>query len=403
MARSIVVSIDIGTHQTRVVIAEETRVNGHIVPKVIGTGSSESRGIEHGYIMNPIETTRSIKQAVSLAEKSAGIEVKRAFVSIGGMGLSSITTSGSTIISRADLEVTALDISKALESAEANIPHAISLNKKIINTIPVEYKTDGKIVWGQVLGLKAEKLDIKTLFVMCLERHLTDLIETVEAAGIEVIDLVASPIAASFVNLSKKQKRAGCALLNIGAETLSLVVFEDSAPISLEVFPLGSTDITNDIALGLKIPLEEAESIKLGSITNSSYPKKKLEEIISARLSDMFELVEAHLKKINRNALLPAGIVLTGGGSGIGSLKEFVENELKLPSRLADIHFGDDSQPVPGKGKDSAWSVAYGLIVLGFNAEDVAGSLGTSSVEKAAEKGRRGLRKISGWFSQFLP
>jgi len=378
-------------------------MNGHFVPKIIGTGLTESRGLEHGYIINPAEAMRSVGQAVSLAEKASGVEVKRAFVSVGGIGLSGVTTNGSTIISRADLEITALDVAKALESAEANIPHTVSLNKKVINTIPTEYKIDGKVVWGQVLGLKAEKLDVKTLFIMCLERHVADLIEVVEGAGIEVIDLVASPVASSFVNLSKKQKRAGCALLNIGAETLSLVVFENSAPISLEVFPLGSTDITNDIALGLKVPLEEAESIKLGSVTSSSYPKKKLEEIISARFSDMLELVETHLKKINRNALLPAGIVLTGGGAGIGGLKEFAESELKLPSRIADIHFGEDNHPVSGKTKDPAWSVAYGLIVLGFNAENEKGSLGGSGVERATEKGKRGLRTISNWFSQFLP
>lgn len=403
MSRSISVGIDIGTHQTRVVIAEEIRVNGHIVPKVIGTGSAESRGLEHGFIKNPAEAVMSVRQAVNLAEKSAGVEIKRAFVGIGGIGLSSTTANGSVVITRADLEVTTLDISKALETAETAIPHTASLNKKIINTIPVEYKIDGKVVWGQVLGLKAEKLDVKTLFIMCLERHIQDLIKVVEDAGIEVIDVVASPIAASFVNLSKKQKKAGCVLANIGAETLSLVVFEDGTPISLEVFPLGSNDITNDIALGLKIPLEEAENIKLGSITSSSYPKKKLDEIISARMSDMFEMIEAHLKKINRNALLPAGVVLTGGGAGISGLKEFAQNELRLPSRIADIHFGDDKEPASGKGRDSAWSVAYGLTVIGFNAENQQGSVGLGQVEKIVEKGKRCMRAISRWLGQFLP
>jgi len=403
MARSISVGIDIGTHQTRVVVAEEVLINGHVFPKIIGTGSAESRGLEHGFIKNPAEAVSGVKQAVGLAEKTSGVQIKRAFVSIGGIGLSSATVNGSVIISRADLEVTALDISKALESAEAAIPHTLSLNKKIINTIPVEYKIDGKVVWGQALGLKAEKLDVKTLFIMCLERHIQDLIEVVEEAGIEVIDVVAGPIAASFVNLSKKQKRAGCVLANIGSETLSVVVFEDSTPISLEVFPLGSVDITDDIALGLKISLEEAESIKLGSLTNSTYPKKKLDDIVHARLSDMFEMIETHLKKINRNELLPAGIVLTGGGAGTAGIKELAEKELRLPSRIADIHFGDEMQPVSGKGTDPAWSVAYGLTVLGFNTENQQGSVGVGGVEKMAEKGKHSMRAVSRWLGQFLP
>lgn len=384
----------------KVVIAEEIRANGNTAPKIIGTGVSESKGLHHGYITNQSEVSKSVRSAVLQAEKMAGVEIKRAFVSIGGIGLSSLTASGSTIITRADLEITSLDISKALEAAEAAIPHSVALNRKIINTIPVEYKADGKTVWGRVDGLKAEKLEVKALFIMCLEHHLQDLIKAIEDADIEVIDIVAAPIAASFVTLSKKQKAAGCVLANIGAETLSIVVFENNTPVSLEIFPIGGTDITNDIALGLKITLEEAESIKLGSITGVSYSKRKLDEIVSARLSDMFELIEAHLKKIGRNALLPAGIIMTGGGSGLGVLKDFAESALKLPSKIADIHFGEESKT---KSKDATWAVAYGLAILGFNAEDEQKSVGINGMEKIAQKGKRGMRIAFDWIGQFLP
>lgn len=403
MTRQIAVGIDIGTQEIKVVVAEEVLAGERSIPKIIGSGSAEARGLHHGFITNTSEVSQSISSAVAQAEKTSGIKIKRAFVSIGGIGLSGITTNGSTIISRADFEVTPLDISKALESAETAIPNSASLNKKIINTIPIEYKTDGKVVWGQALGLKAEKLDVKTFFIMCLEHHIQNLIKAVEEADIEVIDVVAAPIATSFVNLNKKEKKVGCVLANIGAETLSIVVFENGNPISLEVFPIGSNDITNDIALGLKIPLEEAEAIKLGSITSTSFSKKKLEEIISARLADMFELIETHLKKIGRNSLLPAGIVLTGGGSKLSTIKEFAENALKLPSKIAEIHFGDENAQTTGKQKDLTWSVAYGLAVLGFNAENEQHSIGLGNVGKIAEKGKRGLRTAGDWFSQFLP
>ena len=400
MARHIATGIDIGTFHVRVVIAELPENSINSSPKIIGTGFSESKGLHHGYITSGREVTLNIRHAVAQAEKMAGLKVKRAFVSVGGIGLSGVTATGSAIVSRADLEITELDLDKAEEAAEAAIPHSIALNKKIINTIPVEYKTDGRVVWGRVEGLKAQKLESKILFIMCLEHHIQDLIKSVEDADIEVIDVVASPIAASFVTLSKKQKKAGCVLANIGAETLSIVVYENNTPVSIEVFPIGGTDITNDIALGLKVPLEEAESIKLGSLTRSTHSKKKLDEIVNARLSDMFELIEVHLKKIGRNALLPAGIILTGGSSAISSIKDFAEHSLKLPSNIGDIHFGSDEKI---KTKDSTWSVAYGLAIFGFNAENERTNIGSRGLNQVVTTGQNGIKKTVEWFKGLLP
>lgn len=400
MSRHLAVGIDIGTSRTKAFIAEEFDASGRLVPKVIGTGIAETRGVQHGYIANYKEAAEGIKAAIHQAEKGAKTKVKRAFVSIGGIGLSGITATGSVAVSRADMEVTDKEMQEALDAAEASLPQALTVNRRIINTIPVEWKIDGKSVWGRVEGLTAQKLEVKALFITCLEHHLEDLIKTVEEAGIEVIDVVASPIAASFVTLSKKQKRAGCVLANLGSDTLSIIVFENGNPISLEVFPIGSTDITHDIALGLKVPLEEAEAIKLGSVTRSSYSKKKLDEIISARLSDCFELVETHLKKLGRNALLPAGIIITGGGAGISNIKSYAENALKLPASVATIHFGDEEKTGL---KDSQWSTAYGLAVVGFNAEGEQSTVGPRTTELIQEKGKRGLRAVSDWISQFLP
>lgn len=400
MSRSLATGIDIGTYEVKVVIAEEIREENRSTQRIIGTGISESKGLHHGYITNKDDVARAISEAANLASKAAGVPIKRAFVSVGGIGLSGVISTGSVIISRADLEVTDMDISKALEAAEAAIPHAISLNRKVINTIPIEYKIDGKLVWGRVEGLHANKLEVKALFVTCLEHHLEDIINSVECADIEVVDVCPAPIAASLVTLSKKEKKAGCVLANIGAETLSIVVFENNNPVSLEVFPIGGTDITNDIALGLKIPLDEAESIKLGSVTGASYSKKKLEEIVSARLSDMFELIEAHLRKIGRNALLPAGIILTGGSSGLSSVKDLAENALKLPSKIAEVHFGTEAK---AKMKDSTWAVAYGLAILGFNADNRDTTLGPKSIDHMRETNKKLFRTLSKWMAKFLP
>ncbi|OHB15857.1 MAG: cell division protein FtsA [Candidatus Zambryskibacteria bacterium RIFOXYC1_FULL_39_10] len=374
MSSHITAGIDIGTYEVRVVVAEQNDENS--LPTILGTGRAESKGLRHGYIINTADITKSVSLAIAQAQKSSGIKIKKAFISIGGVGLSGITSQGSTIVSRADQEVTEADTELAILAAEESIPAALIQNRKIIYSIPTSWKVDGKGVLGRVMGMKGVKLETKTLFISCIESHLDDLIEAVEEADIEVIDVVASPIAASFVTLSKSQKIAGCVLANIGAETVSIVVFENNIPISLEIFPLGGSDITNDIALGLKISLEEAEAIKLGGVTATSYSRKKLEEIISARLGDIFELIEVHLKKIGKSGVLPAGIIITGGTSSIGQIEDLARSYLRLPSRIASLNIGNGKFQI----KDSSWSVAYGLCIIS-NLSD--------------EKERLGLRKSS--------
>ncbi len=396
MSRHTTVGIDIGTYQIKVVVAEESVSDDKGFPRILGTGFAESKGLRHGYIVNSTEVNRALRSALSQAEKASGIQIKRAYVSVGGIGLASVVSAGSVVISRGDAEITELDTTKTMDLAREAIPPALSQNRRIIYEIPVKYRVDGKEVLGiHPLGMKGMKLEVKALFITCLEHHLKDLIEAVEESGVEVIDVVASPIAASFVTLNKAQKIAGCVLANIGSETISLVVFENNIPISLEVFPIGSTDITNDIALGLRIPLEEAESIKLGGITQTTVPKKKLDEIIGARLSDMFELIEAHLKKIGKNGLLPAGIIITGGGSSIGTIEDFAKASLKLPSRVAHINIPEKEK---GKVKDAFFAVALGLCIIGMSEED-----GTASGYIVIKAPRNILNKVRSLLHPFLP
>jgi cell division protein FtsA len=396
MAKNITVGIDIGTYQVKVAVAELVQTPRGVEPKIIGAGYAISQGLRHGYIINPTDVIKSIRTAVSQAEQSSGHKVRRAFVSVGGIGVSSVTQQSTVIISRGDSEITELDLAKVLENCEKDIPQQQVLNKKIIHAIPIQYKIDGKQVFGRPLGMKGVKLEAKVLFVMCLEHHLHDLISAVEEAGIDVVDVMASPLAASLVTLGKTQKIAGCVLANIGAETVSIVVFENNLPISLEVFPTGSTDITNDIALGLKVALDEAEHIKLGAVTATSFPRKKLDEIIGARLEDIFELIEAHLKKINRDGLLPAGIIITGGGSALGNVEDLAKTTLRLPSQIATVYLGEDGK---SSIKDSSWSVVVGLCVFGATA-DKHGSVGASSFGMIFKKA---LGNVKRFFHQFLP
>ena len=400
MSRHTVVGIDLGTSETKVLVAEDAAENGHFTPKIIGTGVAETRGVERGFISNIAEAAESVRLAVGKAEKASAIRIKRAYVSLGGIGLGSVTATGSVAITRADGEVTERDLTLALEAAEAALPKEVMLNKRIINTIPVEYKIDGKVAWGEPIGLKAHRLEVKALFITCLEHHVAELIKAVEEAGVEVVDVTAAPVAASFVTVAKKARRVGTILADIGAETLSIIAFENNNPVSLEVFPVGGADVTNDIALGLKVSLEEAETIKLGGLSRSTYSKKKLDEIVSARLYDCFELIQAHLKRLGRDKLLPAGIILSGGSSKINGLKPLAEEALSLPASIAEIHFGHTEK---GKIKDNAWTVACGLVLLGFNSGGEEKLVGRKAGGLTPEGGALIMKRLSRWFSQFLP
>lgn len=393
MSRSIITGIDVGTQHIKVVIADTQTKTQKGFPVIIGMGMAESRGLRHGYITNVKDVAEGIRKAVSDAEEKAGVRIKKAFVGVGGIGLSSIAVTSSIMTSKADAEITSLDIKKLKEQSETDIPKTSITNRRIVYDIPLQYKIDGIPALGNPEGLFGNKIELKTLFITCLDRHVENLVQAVNEAGIAVEDIMVSTIAASFVTLTKTQKIAGCVLANIGAETVSIAVFENNIPCSIEIFAIGSTDITNDIALGLKVPLEEAEQIKIGAITGSSYPRKKLEEIVAARLYDIFELIETHLKKLGRNGLLPAGIVITGGGAGLNSIETLASVALHIPSRIGSIGIADNKSSF----RDATWAVAYGLCIWGTHAEQ------GPEIDTSIQFLKNSLRAMSRFFKQYLP
>lgn len=389
MAEATITGIDVGTYQIKVVVVRKQKKNNKkILPQIIGTGFAESRGLRNGYIINESDVVRSVRNAVAQAEKAAGITIRRAYLSVGGIGLDEITSHGEIIPSRADSEITQSDMEKAMQDSEDRINEYIP-NRKVLHGIPVKFKVNGEEVLGQAEGMKGAKLEVESLFITTFDQHLNDLVSAIESIGIAVDDVMASPIAGSMVMLTKAQKKAGCVLANIGSETVSIVVFDNSTPISLKVFPIGSNDITNDIALGLKISLEEAEKIKKGAISSTTFSKRKLDEIISARLTEIFMLIDVHLKKIDKDGSLPAGIIITGGGSAISSIQDLAKGTLKIPSHIAALDPGQN-----GKIRDASWAVAYGLCMWGMNgSEDQSGITLT----------KRTAHTLLNWFKQFLP
>jgi cell division protein FtsA len=389
MADHIITGIDVGTYQVKVAIARLPRSSGErVIPEIIGTGYAESRGLKSGYIMQEADVARSIKSAIVQAEKSAGVIVKRAHVAIGSIGLEETYSRGEIIPTRADSEITQADLEKVMQDSEDRIIDHIP-NRRILHSIPLRYLLDGTEVLGRPQGMHGTKLEVDSLFITTYEQHVNDLISTIESIGVYVEDVIASPLAASFVMLTKSQKRAGCVLANIGAETTSMVVFEDTTPISLKIFPTGSNDVTNDIALGLKVPLEEAEKIKRGGMTSATFSKKRLDEIVAARLTTIFTLIDTQLKKIKRDGLLPAGVILTGGGSNSHNITDVAKTILALPARTATLDIGKNT-----KVKDASWAVAYGLCMWGASDTQETSAIG------AVKQTRH---TIWSWLQQFLP
>ncbi len=388
MARRITTGIDIGTHQTKVVVVEEVRTPDGRQLNIIGTGLAESNGMRHGYVVDATDAAESVRRAKDQAEKVTGIPIKSAFLAIGGVSLDEIRASGEAIISRADQVITELDIEKVQATARASAePNFI--NREVLHEIPLAFRVDGEKTLGEPIGMRGTKLEADYLFVTCLAQHADSLNHVLEAADIEVIDRMASPLAGSYVTLTKDQKMKGCVLANIGAETVSIVVYDEGVPISLKVFPIGSTNITDDLALGFKISLEDAERIKMGRLGGAMYSRKKVEEIVTARFKHMFELIDKHLKSIGRKGTLPAGIILSGGGAGQGTISDIAKGTLSLPSRVADLKLSSET-----KIRDATWAVAYGLALWGLTGE-------TETPKKNHFAGFGDM--LGGFFKQFMP
>ena len=364
MSRRIATGIDIGTYQVKLVVVEEVEdANSGRQLRILGTGLAESKGLRHGYIVDKEEVAASIREAKRQAESLAHIAIKTGFLAIGGISLDEARATGEAVISRADEEITALDLEKA-EKAALEAAKPAFLNRELLHSIPVEYRVDGSPVLGNPLGMKGVRIEVDYLFITALAQHTKALQDAVEDADIEIIDQMASPLAGSYVLLTNDQKMKGCVLANIGAETVSIVVYDENIPISVKVFPMGSSHITDDIALGFRISLEEAERVKLGKLSGQMYPRKKVDDLIASRLNAMFALIDKHLKSLGRHGPLPAGIIISGGGSGAGSIADVAKGSLKLPARLAEFRLHSDT-----KIRDATWAVAYGLALWGMTGD----------------------------------
>lgn len=393
-----VIGIDLGTDTIKAVLLGV--FPGEDVPRVLGVAAATSQGMRRGNVLEPSVTAQSLMQALDLLAKSTELKTRRHYVGIGGVGLGCQKAHGLVAISRADGEVSPEDAKRAIAASEASLQR--TQNRDILHRIPLIYRIDNDTTAHDPIGLSGIKLEAETLFITAFSQNTKAVLKLIDEARCDAEELIANPYALSYSVLSKREKEAGVMALDIGASTTSLIIFEEGLPYSLEIIPLGSGHITNDIATGFQIGIDEAEKLKInygaiGNITSSNkkddlvygnYSKRKLSDIIEARLSDIFELVEKHLKKVGRAGLLPSGIVLTGGGANLPGIIDFVKNYLMLPTRITSV---ENIGGFKDKVNNPTWSAAVGIAMIGLSRK------GNSTIFRGAPN------KLLKWFRAFLP
>ena len=271
-----VIGIDIGSSYLRAVgcVLEE----GKRFPIIVTTYKKHIEGVTRGAITDPIEVSDALMDACISMTEETGRRIAHTLISLSAVQLNSSHANGHTQVTKGNAEVTELDIDNAIKDSHKAVPDI--RNKSIIHSIPLRYKLDGNEVSGQVLGMHGNRLEVKTMFVTYPLTIMDNFKKVLKEAGIQVTDIVAGPIAESLPLLTKKQKTAGVLLLCIGAGTTSLLVYENNSPLLVSTIGVGGDDITRDIALGLKVSLQDAEDIKCGRLAVTS--RRRLEEIIEA-------------------------------------------------------------------------------------------------------------------------
>jgi cell division protein FtsA len=343
-----IVGLDIGTTKVSVLIAEP-REGGAI--DIIGLGSAPSRGMRKGVVVNLDSCVASIKQAVEEAELVAGCTADRAFVGVAGAHVRGLNSRGVISIPGRDREVTRDDVDRVLASARAvNIPP----EREIFHVLPQEFMVDDQDGIHDPAGMTGTKLQANVHIVTASVAAAQNLVNSVNRAGVEVEEIVLEQLAAADAVLTPDEKEMGVALIDIGAGTTDLVIFERGAIRHIAALPTGGEHVTNDIAVGLRTPIPEAERIKkkhgcaLASLVGEEdtvevptvggrkprvLSRTLLCEIIQPRVEEIFALIAEEFARSAFDRSLHAGIVLTGGGSMLEGIQEVAERTLNMPVR----------------------------------------------------------------------
>jgi cell division protein FtsA len=382
----IIAGLDIGTNTIKLLVIQKRNKEW----EVLSYQEMPSFGLRKGAVVNIEEVSKNIQILLSEVERNSSKKITSVFVNIGGNHLYITPSDGIISVSRANQIISQEDIDRVLQATRAiNIPQ----NEEVLDVFSREFIIDDQKGIKQPLGLRGIRLEAKVLLLCVFSPYFINLTQAVLNSKLHIDDIVPSPLAASEAVLTPQQKELGVALIDIGASTTSLAVFEEGNLLHLAVFPIGSANITNDIAIGLKTEITVAESIKkqYGScmlvktdkekkddktnvekkkieVTENScivsFTKKDLVNIIEPRVSEILDLISKELKKIGRQELLPCGIVITGGGAKISKIKELAKEQLKLPVQIGKV------KNILGLDEDPALATVAGLVLSSIDMED---------------------------------
>jgi cell division protein FtsA len=343
-----VVGLDVGTTKICAVIGRPKPGGGL---DVIGVGSAPSRGLRRGVVVNIDSTVEAIKQAVADAEKMAGVDVERVWAGVAGGHIRSLNSRGVVAISGREREVSAADVERAVDAARAiNVPQ----DREIIHVLPQTFAVDDADGVREPIGMSGVRLEVEVHIVTAAVTSIQNVVRAVNRAGLTVQDVVLEPIASAEAVLFPDEKELGVVLIDIGGGTTDMALFRDGAIWHTAILPLGGDHITNDVAVGLRTPMADAEDLKkrYGCALTSMVPAEEtvdvpsvggrkarqlsrqvLSEIIQPRVEEIVTLVARELTRAGFQDAATAGIVVTGGTSIMEGVPELAEAIFDQPVR----------------------------------------------------------------------
>lgn len=407
MNRSIqAVGLDIGTSKIRCVIGEPSE-RGKM--DIVGIGQAESRGLRRGIVTTTESVVKSVKKAVEEAERVSGLEIQMATVNISGEHLQGENKSGVVAVAGAGREITEEDVERAIESASAM---QLPAGWKIVDRLPQEFIIDGQDGIIEPIGMEGSRLEARVHIITSPSAAGQNIVKAIHRAGLEIESMMLEPLAAAQATLTDDDKEYGCALVNIGAEVTSLMIFRRGAVEHTAVFPFGGMQITQDIAMGLRVSIPEAEKIKhfygcvagflmdedekreiieitpVGRNETRQLTKEILCDIVQPRAIELLQHIA--LAVVNNGEPIPSGVILTGGGSLIRGMVEIAEQVFDAPTRLGFLdeeHFGGLVEEV----QTPDWAVACGLALASMRSQIREQNYGDKSAG----------RKVAEWFENF--
>ena len=400
------VGLDIGTSSVRCVIGESDE-DGKL--SIIGIGEVESKGLRRGIVTTANAVTESVRKAVDEAERMCGLEIQMATVNLSGEHLQGENKSGVVAVAGSGREISEEDVERAIDSASAM---QLPAGWEIVDRLPQEFIIDGQDGIIEPTGMRGARLESLVHVVTSPSAGSQNVIKAVHNSELEIEQMILEPLAAATGTLSDEDREYGCALVNIGSEITSLMIFGRGAVQHTAVFPFGGMNFTKDIATGLRVSIPDAEKIKreMGCVANYLMDEEEKQEIIEITpvgrketrqltkeiLSDILqpravELLQYIAQEVaNTNAQISSGVVLTGGGSSIRGIVEIAEQVFDAPTRVGfprEDLFGGliDELETP------EWSVAIGLALTSMRSQIREYNLG----------GKSPTRKVAEWFENF--